>query len=212
MGSDRAKLWTIVPVRGLAAGKSRLAPVLNRAQRTALNRDLLERTLAIISAWSGAPQHTIVVSPCARTLALARTAGAVTVNEGRRAIGLNRAVRLGIARAASQGATHVLVLPCDLPHVSTGTLRALVHAAGRGKRVVLAPDKAGTGTTAVLVGIGTGFEFAFGPGSLKAHQASAVCAGLTASLVQHDELQLDLDTPDDFARWKRRSRLSRKIA
>jgi len=212
MGLDCAKLWTIVPVRGLAAGKSRLAPVLNRAQRIALNRELLERTLAITSEWSGAPQHTIVVSPCARTLALAQKAGAVTVSEGRRAVGLNRAVRLGSARAATQGATHVLVLPCDLPHVSTATLRALVHAAGRGRRVVLAPDKAGTGTNAVLVGIGTGFEFAFGPGSLMAHQAAAAYAGLTASLMQHDELQFDLDTPDDFARWKRTSRRSRKAA
>jgi 2-phospho-L-lactate guanylyltransferase len=214
MGLDRAKLWAIVPVRGLAAGKSRLARVLNRTQRTALNRELLERTLAVISEWSGAPQRTIVVSPCVRTLALARKAGAVAVSEGRRAIGLNRAVRLGIARAATRGATHVLVLPCDLPHVSAATLRALVHAAGRGKPVVLAPDKAGTGTNAVLVGVGTGFKFAFGPGSLKAHRAAAACARLTASLVRHDELQLDLDTPDDFTRWKRKgySRVSRKAA
>ena len=213
MGLDRATLWTIVPVRGLAAGKSRLAPVLNRAGRAALNRELLERTLAVIRVWSGAPQRTLVVSSCARTLALARKAGAAAVSEGRRAIGLNRAVRLGIARAVSQGATHVLVLPCDLPYLSTGTLRALVRAAGSGKRVVLAPDKVETGTNAVLVRVGTGFEFAFGPGSLRAHHAAAVGAELTVSLVQRDDLQLDLDTPEDFTRWKQQARCaSRKAA
>ena len=212
MGLDRAKLWTIVPVRGLAAGKSRLASMLNRAQRTALNRELLERTLAVISAWSGAPQRTIVVSPCARTLALARKAGAVAVSEGKRAAGLNRAVRLAVARAEAQDGLHVLVLPCDLPYLSTDALRALLSASECGKRVVLAPDKAGTGTNAVLVGVGTGFEFAFGPGSLKAHRAAAAGARLTASLVRCDELQLDLDTPEDFASWKRNSRVTRKAA
>ena len=201
MGFDRATLWTIVPVRGLTAGKSRLAPVLDVAGRVALNRELLERTLAVVSAWSGAPQRTIVVSPCARTLVFARKAGATAVCEGTRAVGLNRAVRLGVAHAAAQSATHVLILPGDLPHISADALRALAEAAGRSKRLVLAPDKAGTGTNALLVGVGTGFEFAFGPASLLAHQVVARRARLRVSLVQRYDLELDLDTPDDLARW-----------
>ena len=202
MGFDRATLWTIVAVRGLATSKSRLAPVLSPTERQALNRELLERTLAVVSEWSGAPQRTIVVSPCVRTLALARKAGATAVSEGARAVGHNQAITLGIARAAAQGATHVMALPCDLPYLSTDAMRALANASGRGKQVVLAPDKAGTGTNAVLVGVGTDFEFAFGPGSLLAHQAVARRAGLSVSLVQRDDLKLDLDTPDDLARWK----------
>lgn len=201
MGFDRATLWTIVPVRGLAAGKSRLAPVLDVAGRVVLNRELLECTLAVVSAWSGTPQRTIVVSPCARTLALARKAGATAVCEGTRAVGLNRAARLGVDHAAAQGATRVLILPGDLPRISVDALRALAGAARRSKRLVLAPDKAGTGTNALLVGVGTGFEFAFGPASLMAHQAVARRAGLTVSLVQRYDLELDLDTPDDLARW-----------
>jgi 2-phospho-L-lactate guanylyltransferase len=205
MGLDLATLWTIVPVRGFTAGKSRLAPVLKPAERAALNRELLERTLAVVGAWSGTPQRTIVVSACARALTLARRVGATAVSEGRRAVGHNQAVRLGIARAATLGATQVLVLPCDLPYLSVDALRALANASGCGNEVVLAPDEAGTGTNAVLVGVGAGFEFAFGPESLMAHQAAAKRARLTASLVQRDELELDLDMPDDFARWKRKA-------
>ena len=202
MGLDPAALWTIVPLRGLAAGKSRLAAVLNSAERAALNRALLERTLAVVGAWSGAPQRTIVVSPCPRTRALARNAGATAVREGSRAAGLNRAVRLGVAHAAALGATHVLVLPCDLPHLSAAALRALADVSPHRNRVVLAPDKAGTGTNALLVGVRTGFGFAFGPASLMAHQAAAGRAGLRVSLVQRHELQLDLDTPADLSRWR----------
>jgi 2-phospho-L-lactate guanylyltransferase len=203
MRLDPATLWTVVPVRGLAAGKSRLAPVLNQAERAALNRELLQRTLAIVSEWCGDPRRTIVVSPCAHALALAREAGATPVREGARAVGLNRAVRRGVEHAAARGATHVLILPGDLPRISLDALRALAVAAGRSKRpLVLAPDKAGMGTNAVLVGVGTGFEFAFGPASLTAHQSIARRAGLAISVVQREDLQFDLDTPEDFARWK----------
>ena len=200
-GVDLTTLWTIVPVRGLAAGKSRLAPVLDAAERAALNRELLMRTLAVVSGWCGAPQRCIVVSPCSRALALARETGATTVREGTHAVGLNRAVRLGVARAAVQGATHVLILPGDLPYVGADALGALVNAAGSDRRMVLAPDKSGTGTNALLIGVGTGFEFAFGAASFAAHLAAARHAGLTASIVRHADLEYDLDTPEDLAAY-----------
>ena len=192
-------LWTIVPVRGLATGKSRLAPALNVAQRTALNRELLAHTLTVVGHWCGAPERCIVVSPCMHALAFARKAGAVAVREGARAVGLNRAVRLGVARAVAQGATHVLILPGDLPRVCADALQALVNAAGREKHAVLAPDKSGTGTNALLINVETGFEFAFGASSFAAHQAAAMRAGLTLSIVRHADLEYDLDTPEDLA-------------
>jgi 2-phospho-L-lactate guanylyltransferase len=196
---DLTTLWTIVPVRGLATGKSRLAPVLDAAERAALNRKLLARTLTVVGGWCGAPQRCIVVSPCARALALARAAGATPVREGARAVGLNRAVTLGVARAAAQGARHVLILPGDLPHVGTDALSALAHAAVRERHVVLAPDKSGTGTNALLIGVDTRFAFEFGAASFAAHQAAAQRAGLTLSVVRRADLEYDLDTPEDLA-------------
>lgn len=206
---DLGTLWTIVPVRGLAAGKSRLAPVLGVAQRVALNRELLARTLAVIGEWSGAPQRTIVVSPCARALALARKAGTAPIRDGTRAIGLNRAVKLGIKRAAASGATSVLILPGDLPQLSVGALRALARAAGDG-RMVLAPDKAGAGTNALLVPIAARFKYAFGPRSFAAHRAAARSAGLTVSLVRRSDLAFDLDTPNDLARYRGQGNLEHR--
>ncbi|MGH8663161.1 MAG: hypothetical protein ACREUX_02730, partial [Burkholderiales bacterium] len=43
--SGRHALWVILPVRGEAAGKSRLAAVLDPIERMRLNRKLLRRTL-----------------------------------------------------------------------------------------------------------------------------------------------------------------------
>jgi 2-phospho-L-lactate guanylyltransferase len=202
MGLGLETLWTILPLRGFADGKSRLAPVLDAAGRARLNRELLAHTLEVVTGWSRVPGRTIVVSPCPDVLAFAREAGATAVNEGLRALGQSGAVRLGEARAAALGATHVLALPCDLPRLSVGALRALTTLGRGGQYVILAPDRAGTGTNAVLVGVGTGFEFAFGPASLAAHQAAARRAGLTVLMARRGELEFDLDTPDDLARWR----------
>ena len=185
-------------MRGLVESKSRLAPVLDQAQRVALNRRLLARTLAVLGEWHGALARCIVVSPCRRALALARECGAMTLCEGARAVGLNQAVALGVAQAAAHGASHVLILPGDLPNVGVGALNALARAAGR-RHVVLAPDKTGTGTNALLVEAAARFEFSFGAASLTAHQAAAARAGLTVRFVRRSELRFDLDTPEDLA-------------
>ena len=185
-------------MRGFAAGKSRLAPVLEAAARVALNRELLARTLAVVSTWSGAPRRCIVVSPCSDALALAREAGAAGVSEGPRAVGLNRAVRLGVARAAAQCARRVMVLPGDLPFISVEGLNALASAAS-GHQVVLAPDRTRSGTNALLFETATDFECKFGAKSFAAHQAAAKRAGLTVCVVLRSDLQFDLDTPADLA-------------
>ncbi len=42
-------LWAIVPVKPLRRGKSRLAGTLTEDERTALNQNLLERTIKVLS-------------------------------------------------------------------------------------------------------------------------------------------------------------------
>ena len=50
--SDRnGKLWFVVPMRGIARGKSRLAEALDPIERDRLNRRLLGRTLQVIATW-----------------------------------------------------------------------------------------------------------------------------------------------------------------
>ena len=63
--------WTLLPVHGIAAGKSRLAAVLDAPARAALNHHLLTHTLEMIAAWQGDLAQCLVVSPCAEALACA---------------------------------------------------------------------------------------------------------------------------------------------
>ena len=73
-------LWAIVPVKPLRRGKSRLAGTLTEDERTALNQDLLEHTLKILSAVKELDQ-VLVVSRDPQALTVARNHGAKTVQE-----------------------------------------------------------------------------------------------------------------------------------
>jgi 2-phospho-L-lactate guanylyltransferase len=203
---DLRELWIVVPVRGLAAGKSRLAQALDLESRVALNRELLAHTLAVAGKWMGTLRRCIVVSPCSDALELARGAGATCVREGTRAAGLNRAVKMGVAQAMEQGAHRVVVIPGDLPFISVRALAALARAASR-CQVVLAPDRRCEGTNALLFDPACRLEPRFGRRSMAAHRDAAARAGLTVGVVLRGDLAFDLDTPADLAivRSRRRS-------
>lgn len=194
------RLWVIVPHRGVNAGKSRLAAVLNEIARGKLNRWLLARTLQVVSTWLGSPQRCVVVSPCEVTLALARKAGAVALPEEASAHGLNAALAQAAAHAAALGAQRLLVLPCDLPCLDVAALQALDAVPVSGQDAVIAPDRHHQGTNALLVNAGVR-EFAFGDDSYARHLAQATARGSRSVACVHAALAFDLDTAEDFATW-----------
>jgi 2-phospho-L-lactate guanylyltransferase len=72
--------------------------------------------------------------------------------------------------------------------------------------VVLAPDRHGTGTNALMLRLGNGpddgrdFAFHFGPGSYALHVDEAHRLGLDVATSLTAGTALDLDTPDDLRR------------
>ena len=195
-------LYAILPHRGIAAGKSRLATVLDDGARCALNRWLLERTLQLVSAWLGDAKRCVVVSPCADTLALARTAGAVALREQAPPQGLNAALAQGAAHAATLGAHRLLILPCDLPRLELAALQSMAALADTGCAAVIAPDRHNAGTNALLVDASVR-EFAFGANSFVRHVALAEARGTHALTCANPALAFDLDSAGDFAQWMR---------
>ena len=191
--------WVIVPVRGEATGKSRLAPALDPLARARLNRSLLRRTLAAIAAWQGTLARCIVVSPCGRSRASARRLGARVLAEPRPRAGLNRAVMLAADRACRLGADRVLVLPVDLARIDAHALRRLAALARGRVRAVVAPDTTGSGTNALLVAARPRFPFVFGPDSLQRHLEHMRERGWEVALCDEPRLRFDLDTPAQLA-------------
>jgi len=194
-------LWIVVPVRGIAEGKSRLAGILDPTARARLNERLLSHTLKVIGEGRGDLRSCVVVSPCSMTREMAAGLGTAIVDEGEEASGLNTAVALGRSYARRNGARRVLVLPCDLPYLTAEALAAVATQGGTQRHLLIAPDRQGTGTNALQVSALETFEFRFGEQSFARHMALAVESGWSATVCRRSELEFDLDTPEDFERW-----------
>lgn len=189
-------LWAIVPVKPLRRGKSRLAAALSLAEREALGRALLTRTLGTLRACEHVAV-TLVVSHDLQALALARRCGVRTIGEGRKAP-LNRSLDAAARTARRFGAHAVLVLPADLPLLSGEDLEALAAQADEPPVAAIAPDRRGAGTNALLLSPPGLIEYAFGTDSYAVHRARARAAGARVEVIDLPGLRLDLDLPEDL--------------
>ena len=186
----------IVPHRGLAAAKTRLAPVLDDEEREALARRLLIQVLGVAHRACG---DVVVITPSQALEPLVGTAGARLVVQ--RGLGLNAGLDQARQEAMADGVTTLGVLNADLPNLTTDDVAALIEALPETGGVAIAPDRAGSGTNALALRPPDAIEFRFGAGSFAAHAAAAEEAGTTLIEVHRPGLAFDLDTPADLARW-----------
>jgi len=186
----------IVPHRGLAAAKTRLAPVLDHDERIALARTLLIRVLGVARE---AAVDVVVISPAADLEPIVTQAGArLAVQRG---MGLNAGLDQARDAAVADGVERLVVLHGDLPNLSVSDVAALEDAAREAPSIGIAPDRLGTGTNGLALSPPGILGFRFGTGSLAAHRAEAQAAGIEPTIVVRPVLAFDLDTPDDLARW-----------
>jgi 2-phospho-L-lactate/phosphoenolpyruvate guanylyltransferase len=186
----------IVPHRGLAAAKTRLAPVLDDGEREALARRLLEQVLRVAHAACG---DVVVISPSEALAPLVASAAARLVVQ--RGLGLNAGLVQARDEAIANGVTALLVLHGDLPNLGTDDVAALIDALPEGRGAAIAPDRAGTGTNGLALRPPDAIGFRFGVGSFDAHRQEAERAGVPLAEVHRPGLAFDLDTPADLARW-----------
>jgi len=192
---DRSRRTVVVvPVRGLEGAKSRLGEALDAEERRDLVERLLRRTVSASLATPGVTE-VVVISPDAEALEVAVASGARPLTQ--RSRGLNPAITE--AREAVPPDARVLVLPADLPALTPEALQAVLDAADAAGPpcVVIAPDRHGRGTNALLLDPPDVVDPAFGGDSRAAHAWLASSAG--AAFVEVDgALGIDLDTPDDL--------------
>jgi 2-phospho-L-lactate guanylyltransferase len=187
----------IVPHRGLEHAKTRLAGVLDPAQRADLAERLLRHVLEVAVQ---AEPDTVVISPDPGLGELVAGTGArLSVQHG---LGLNAGLAQARDEAIRDRIDTVAVLHGDLPALTSPDVTALLAAAtGEGSLVAIAPDAAETGTNGLALTPPGGIEFHFGAGSLEAHKRAAKRAGAWITIVRRPGLAFDIDTPEDLAAW-----------
>ena len=187
-------LFAVVPVKDLGSAKSRLSPALDPVERVDLTLHMLDHVLTTLR--KACVENVCVVSPDNAVLDTARERGASPLSQESR--GLNPALEEARIWAIRQGASTLLVLPADLPLLTVPDILALLEEGKPG--VGISPDKARTGTNALLLQPPGVLPFAFGPGSFEAHLRLARERGLDVSVHDLPNLAFDLDTAEDLER------------
>ncbi|WP_404478880.1 2-phospho-L-lactate guanylyltransferase [Novosphingobium sp. BL-52-GroH] len=187
-------LRIVIAVHPPEEGKSRLASVLCDAERYDLNLRLYRQTLRACMAVV-APERCHVVSRSPALLREAAQAGmSAHPEEGR---DLNLALTQGAMAARANGATSVLSVSTDLPLLQPADLEAMI-AAGEASAVVIAPDRSGLGTNALLVRPPLAIPYRHGIDSCRHHVLAAQSIGVEPLLIQRPGLAADLDLPTDL--------------
>jgi 2-phospho-L-lactate guanylyltransferase len=189
-------LWAIVPVKPLRRGKSRLSGILSEDERTALNKSMLVNTIKTLK---GVPEIDVilVVSRDPSALSLAREYDARTVLEDG-SPELNTALRRASMVAQTYQAHEILVLPADLPLVTTDDVREFIAHSGNPPEVIIAPDRRKDGTNALYINPANLIDFRYGEGSFNIHLEQAKKANARIEIIEHKSFALDLDLPEDL--------------
>ena len=188
--------WALVPIKPFATAKSRLEGLLTRTECARLAEEMARDVLRALYA---APEISgiAILSSEPRLAELAEAASARLFAEQP---GEDYRTALGRVAAdlASHGARQLLVVPADLPTLSSGDVQQLLAAHAGG--VTVCPAVVDGGTNALLLTPPTVIPFLYGPASAQRHLAAATAAGVAARTAEIPAFARDVDSPDDV-RW-----------
>jgi 2-phospho-L-lactate guanylyltransferase len=187
--------WTaLVPIKLLAAAKSRLRGAVGDARHESLVLAMAQDTVAAALAAPGVGEVVVVTADPVVAAAVAAL-GARSVPEPAPR-GLNTALTHAASAVAPRpGGRWIAALPADLPALRADELGAALRALGSRPGRAYVPDAAGTGTVLLAAPAGGLLAPRFGPGSAAAHARGG------ARRVDGDwpTLRHDVDTADDLA-------------
>jgi len=188
--------WALVPIKAFATAKTRLEGLLTRDECARLAEEMARD---VLRAFKAAPDISgiAILSTEPRLAGLAETATARVYAE-QAGEDYRIALRRVAADLASHGARHLLVVPADLPTLSSGDIQQLLESHPGG--VTVCPAARDGGTNALLMSPPGVIPFLYGPDSAARHLAAATAAGVAARTVGLAGFARDVDSPDDV-RW-----------
>jgi 2-phospho-L-lactate/phosphoenolpyruvate guanylyltransferase len=188
----------VVPLKNLAAAKSRLSSVLNDVERRGLVEAMLSDVLDALAAARGLSEIFVVSDG----EGLSR-GGFALIHEAENR-GYDEAVTTAMNDPRVADADAMLILPGDLPLASPADIDAFIGTDGelpRGPSVRIAPARDRDGTNALLISPPGLMKSRFGPGSFERHRGAAEAVASTVEIVAPPGLAFDIDTPQDLVEF-----------
>jgi 2-phospho-L-lactate guanylyltransferase len=180
----------LIAVKERSRCKTRLADVLGPPERIDLVRSMLTAVLA--AAGNAQTVHQVIVISPERDTVPAEIPVLADTGES-----LNTALIQAHTMVREFGCHEIVVLPADLPLITSAEIDELVRA-GRAGGFAMATDAAGIGTNALCLISTQPFRFQFGPDSRRLHLQEAQRLGSSPQVVHLAGLEFDVDSSADL--------------
>ena len=184
-----------MPVKPFPSAKKRLTSILDASARARLAREMFEDVLAALVDCRTL-EGVVVVTADSDAAAIARQAGALVLDESV-AAGLNAALVNAIASLPAATDTGIVMVPSDLPQLSTNAIDYAIERIDAPAAVALQRASDG-GTNLLACRTARIITPRFGAGSFDAHCAAARRSGVVPHVIEWPGLECDLDRPDDL--------------
>jgi len=192
---DGPDIWALVPVKRLDRAKSRLADVLDPADRRQLAKAMLSDVLGTLARVEGLAGILVVTSDV-EVAALATEYEAAVLADPPET-GFNEAVRHGMHWLDDRYHAGAVVIPGDIPFVTVAELDTVL-AATRRSPVVVVPATRDGGTNMLAIAPPLLMPPAFGPDSFARHVAAAHALGITPQILRLEGAGHDIDVAADL--------------
>ena len=180
----------LIAIKERARCKTRLADVLSPPERIDLVRSMLTAVLA--AAGNAQTVHQVIVISPERDTVPAEIPVLADTGES-----LNTALVQAHTMVREFGCHEIVVLPADLPLITSAEIDELVRA-GHAGGFAMATDAAGIGTNALCLMSTQPFRFQFGPDSRRLHLKEAQRLGSNPQVVHLAGLEFDVDSSADL--------------
>lgn len=193
--------FILIAAKHLDSAKTRLAPVLPPGERRVLAEAMFRDVLAAALGARRA-ENVAVVTSDSTLLELARSAGALTIDE-EFPRGLNAAVALATSQLIARGASTVCTVLSDIPMIAAEDIDAVFDAMPAPRGAVLVPSRDFSGTNVICRAPGDAVATRFGRMSLVKHLDDCRTRDLPAKVLRLVRPALDLDVIEDLGEFVR---------
>jgi len=183
--------YAVVPVKTLVKSKTRLSNFFTFQERSLFTLAMLQDVLNALK--SSKVAKTVVVSSDPTVEGFVKGFDLTFLRETRQ--GLNQALNQATKWCAQKDAELVLVLPADVPLITSRDVDQLVSLAVNGS-MVISPSRNG-GTNALLQAPPGIVSPCFGGGSFKRHISKALAKHVQTKIYVSSNVMLDIDSEED---------------
>ncbi len=189
-------MWVVVPVKGLASAKQRLAHILTPSERAGLVSSMLADVLGAVAGAAKVAGLAVVTNDL-EVKTLVQKYGARVIPEPA-ASNLCCAAAHGLRTLANEGIGSAAIIPADVPLLTSQLVDRLCVTHDKHRGVTLSPATRDGGTNALALSTPLVIAPAFGTDSFRHHCARARAVDIEPAIVTAPELSLDIDTLRDL--------------